>query len=76
MKRTQIVLLIVLGLAAALTAVLLMRNPEPPMLPRDDDHQAFVSADDCMVCHGPDGGAPQSTNHPVGRRCLNCHGFR
>jgi len=76
MRRTQIVLLVLLALVAVLTAVLLLRNPEPPLLPADDDHRAFLSAEDCLACHGPEGGYPQSPSHPVGRRCLGCHGFR
>jgi cytochrome c553 len=73
-SRTQIVLLALLILTAGLLAALAMRNRQPPILPADEDHAVFTTAEDCLVCHGSDGGSPQSRNHPIGPDCLRCHG--
>ena len=76
MNRRQLVWIVILILGAAFVGVLVLRNRQAPRLPVDIDHAAFRGADACLECHGPDGGAPQSRNHPVGRDCLNCHGVR
>jgi cytochrome c553 len=73
-SRTQIILLSILIVTAGLLAVLVMRNRQPPILPADDDHAVFDGAEACMVCHGADGGMPQSKNHPIGPDCMRCHG--
>jgi cytochrome c553 len=73
-SRTQIVLLALLMLTAGLLAVLVMRNRQPPILPADEDHAVFAGVQDCMACHGTDGGSPRSKNHPIGPDCLRCHG--
>jgi cytochrome c553 len=75
MRRTQIVLLALVLVAALLAAYVLLRNPEPPALPSDDTHAGPFDAEACLGCHGPDGGAPQSPTHPIGRDCARCHGL-
>ena len=75
MKRTQIILLTLLLLLAAFVTYLILRNPEPPLLPHDEPHASFVSADACLSCHGPRGVDPRGPKHPVGRDCLRCHGY-
>lgn len=74
MGRGQKLLIAGLVLLAALIGLLVWRNRQPPFLPDDGDHRAFVAAEDCLVCHGPDGGFPQSRNHPLGFDCTRCHG--
>ncbi len=74
MKRKQVVLLALLGLAAAFVLVLALRNPQPPLMPRDAQHASFESADACLECHAPGRPVPQAPAHPVGRDCTRCHG--
>jgi hypothetical protein len=74
MKRSQIVALLGLLAIALLIAVLALRNPQPPILPADDEHAFFDGAEACLVCHGPEGGMPKSANHPLGNDCTRCHG--
>ena len=74
MKPRQVVLLALLAAVALFVAWLALRNPKPPWLPGDPEHETFVSAHECLKCHGPDGPIPQSLRHPVGRDCLRCHG--
>ncbi len=76
MSRKQIVLLSLLGLSAAFVVVLALRNPQPPMMPRDAQHGSFESAAACLECHAPGRPVPQSAKHPVGRDCTHCHGSR
>jgi mono/diheme cytochrome c family protein len=33
-----------------------------------------IATEDCVVCHGPEGGSPRDPNHPIGNDCLRCHG--
>ena len=73
MSRRQIILLLALALLAATVGWLLIRNRQAPRLPADGEHASFVDADTCLACHGPEGPAPRSRNHPIGRRCLQCH---
>ncbi len=73
MKRRQLVMLSVMLLGAALVLILVLRNRQPPRIPPDEDHRVLY-ADECMECHGPDGGLPQDPNHPIGRECSRCHG--
>jgi hypothetical protein len=70
-KRT-----LLLGLIFALAAIvvyLAARNPPAPFLPADEVHAVFVSPEECLSCHGPDGGLPQGPNHPINRQCMSCH---
>lgn len=76
MSRKQIALLVVVALAAVAVFLLARSNRQPPLLPGDEEHAAFVSADACLQCHGPDGPYPRGRSHPVGRECLQCHGRR
>ena len=76
MKRKQVILLGILAVAALVVAWLAMGTRQPPMLPADEDHAAFENAETCMVCHGPEGGMPQSETHPLGFDCMRCHGRR
>lgn len=73
MKRAQILLLLLLAVAALAVLYLALRNPPPPLLPADAEHAAFAGPDACLTCHGPDGGAPHSSTHPIGRDCMRCH---
>lgn len=76
MRRVQVILFVLLGLAAAGIALLALRTRQPPLLPADRDHAAFLSAGRCLTCHGPGGVLPRSKNHPLGDDCLRCHGSR
>ena len=73
MKRAQWISLGAIFAFAALIAVFVLRNRQPPILPRDDAH-VWRGAEACEACHGPDG-IPQPPNHPVGRDCARCHGY-
>ena len=75
MNRTQIMSLSAIVVVAALVAYLALRNPQPPILPADPDHASFDTAGTCLICHGPDGCMPKSTNHPLGNDCTRCHGY-
>jgi hypothetical protein len=75
MTRRQIILLVVLAVVAAGVGFLFIRNQQAPYLPADEEHTSFVNTDTCLICHGVDGGAPRSPNHPIGRRCMQCHGM-
>lgn len=76
MSRRQMVLFAAVGALAAFVLWMALRTRQPPRLPADDAHAAFVSAETCLACHGPDGPSPQSRNHPLGNDCTRCHGFR
>jgi hypothetical protein len=75
MKRSQIIALAALLAVAALVAVLALRNPQPPLLPADEEH-AGTRNENCLECHGPEGMYPRSRNHPLGSDCARCHGRR
>jgi hypothetical protein len=74
LNRQQIILLGLLALLVLAVVVLALRNPQPPLLPTDETHRGFAGADACLECHGGDGPAPRSRNHPIGNDCLRCHG--
>jgi hypothetical protein len=76
MKRAQGLSLLAVAAVAAIVIYLAARNRQAPFLPADSEHAAFVGAEPCMTCHGPDGGSPQSKNHPLGNDCTRCHGRR
>lgn len=74
MKPVQRASLAALALIAGLVLFLALRTRQPPFLPRDEPHAQFVGAGPCLVCHGAEGPAPQSKNHPLGNDCTRCHG--
>jgi hypothetical protein len=74
MSRTQGILFGVLAAVALLVVWLSLRTRQPPVLPVDEDHRNLSDLEECLICHGPDGGAPQSSDHPLGFDCLRCHG--
>jgi hypothetical protein len=74
-KRSQWIALVVVALVAAFTIYLAVRGRQPPVLPADEEHARFVSADDCLICHDPNAESPQAKNHPLGNDCLRCHGL-
>jgi len=76
MNRKQLIALLALLAVAALVGLFALRNPQPPILPQDDDHALFDGADGCLVCHDADSGLPRSPNHPLGTDCTRCHGMR
>ena len=76
LSRRQIASYVILSAAAILVLLLALRNPQPPLMPRDDEHNSFVSSAACLACHGPDGALPQRRSHPLGPDCLRCHGYR
>lgn len=75
MNRTQILLLVALAVLVGGVGYLAMRNRQPPIMPGDRPHQGFLSADQCLTCHGPQGTSPRGRNHPLGEECTRCHGF-
>lgn len=74
LTRTQRVALALVGLLAALVVAIALRNPQPPLLPRDDTHAGPVG--ECLDCHGADAPLPRSDDHPLGQDCRRCHGSR
>jgi len=74
MNRTQVISLVVVLLIAAFVVYLSTRERQPPVLPLDEEHAGMFVLEQCMECHGPDGGYPKSRNHPLGDDCLRCHG--
>ena len=76
MTKQQIMLMSLIGAAALAVLWLGLRNPEPPLLPDDDEHAGFARAENCFVCHGPNGSNPRNPSHPIGRECTRCHGRR
>jgi cytochrome c553 len=76
MQKKQWIVLAALLAAAALVAWLALSSRQPPLLPGDELHKTFDSADTCLSCHAPDGAVPQSSRHPLGHDCLRCHGSR
>ena len=74
MGRGQKLFLLGLVLLAALTGLLVWQNRQPPFLPDDAEHRGFVTGEDCLTCHGPQGGYPQGKNPPLGFDCTRCHG--
>lgn len=74
MKPVQITLLALIVIVAALVLFVVLRNPQPPLLPADPAHAVFSGSAACLDCHGPDGDLPRSKQHPLGPECLRCHG--
>ena len=74
MSRRQIVLAAALALVALLAVLLAVRTRGAPYLPGDPEHASEAAA--CMSCHGSDGPAPRSANHPLGDDCFRCHARR
>jgi cytochrome c553 len=76
MNRKQLIALAGLVVAAAFAAWLAWSGRQPPLLPSNEPHAIFQNAAACLTCHGPDGPAPRSAEHPLGDDCLRCHGRR
>ena len=74
MSRAQVILIALLLLLGLLVGMLALRTRQPPLLPHDSEHASFTDAATCLTCHGPDGGVPQSKNHPRRLDCMQCHG--
>ena len=75
-RRKQWVVLAVIAIVAAFIAWLATSSRQAPFLPGDDTHATFLSAQDCLGCHGSGSAVPQAPNHPLGEDCLRCHGRR
>ncbi|MCH7780878.1 MAG: hypothetical protein IH848_08530 [Acidobacteria bacterium] len=73
MKRVQWIAVGGLVAFAALVLLLMLRNRRAPALPPNATH-IWRGADACLVCHDTNGMRPRTSNHPVGRDCLRCHG--
>jgi hypothetical protein len=73
-NRTQWIALIVVAALAACMIYLAVRGRQPPLLPADEDHARFLSAEDCLICHDLNSDSPQGRNHPLGNDCSRCHG--
>jgi len=75
LERRTFVTIGVLVVALAITAslVIFTLRRAPPPIPSDTDHLMSRVADDCLACHGPDGGRPRGRNHPLNNQCFNCH---
>ena len=76
MKRRQWIVLAAIFVAAAFVAWLALSSRQPPLLPADEVHRRFESAEACMDCHAAGASSPQSQKHPLGDDCLRCHGQR
>ena len=76
MKRSQWIVLAVLALAAAFILWLAVKSRQPPLLPQDETHAAWESADACDACHAVGAAVPKPAKHPLGFDCLRCHGRR
>lgn len=76
MNRRKVAILVVLAAAAAFVAWLSFKSRQPPLLPGDDTHARFESAEACLTCHAPDAAVPTPPKHPLGFDCLRCHGRR
>lgn len=76
MKRKQVALLAGLAVVAGFVALLALRNPQPPLMPRDGEHETFSGAEACLECHAAGRAVPQSPKHPFGNDCARCHGTR
>jgi cytochrome c553 len=65
---------IVAAMLAAATLVWYSFRKTRPDIPADQDHiAARRQPEACMTCHGRNGVAPRSANHPMGRDCEHCH---
>lgn len=73
MRRAIIVALAVGGIAVAGMLWLLATRKTPPPIPIDRAHVSSPGEQDCVACHGPDGAAPRTKNHPLSDRCFQCH---
>jgi cytochrome c553 len=76
MSRKQWIVLAGIAVVAGFIAWLARSSRQPPLLPVDDVHAVFESAATCLSCHGPEGAVPQASRHPLGDKCLRCHGTR
>lgn len=62
------------GLLAVAGMLWLLSNwSPPPEIPLDTDHRRGRGTTACVACHGPDGDAARSKNHPLNDRCFQCH---
>jgi len=73
MKRALLVGLLLAALATAGMMWLLATRKQAPPIPADPDHASFREERDCLACHGVDGAAARSKNHPLSDRCFQCH---
>ena len=73
MNKTQRILLIALALVGTAMLALFLRNPQPPVLPVNDDHR-WVNSETCLECHGVGRPLARPDDHPIGNDCLRCHG--
>jgi hypothetical protein len=69
--RTLLFLLFASGVAAFF--VFWTARHRTPPIPADAEHRPALSEPACLLCHGPDGGAPRGRNHPLSDQCFNCH---
>ena len=74
MSRSQIIAAAFVVVLAAFAVYLAVRGRQPPVLPLDEEHARFLSAEDCLICHDPNGDLAQAKNHPLGNDCMRCHG--
>ena len=73
MNRTQIIAIGAVLLLVAVILVLALGSRQPPVMPADEDHAAFLDAEVCMACH--DRESLQEVNHTPRLDCVACHGW-
>jgi len=72
----RIILLVLLGLVAAIVLLTLLLRPEPPRLPLDRDHTRSKVESACLSCHGPGEKNARKPNHPNANDCFRCHTYK
>ena len=72
----RIILIAILALAAAIGVASYFLRPEPPRMPRDQDHVSTMASKQCLSCHGPGEKNPRKPTHPSANDCLRCHAWR